>query len=99
LQPVSPLANSRSQGRRQPGWVVIVAMFGAACIIIGLMLLAMIQAPAVRPRVWMTGCGFLIAGVILLPIAWMRRVRRPSPSAAEHRAQEADNQPIPPNEA
>jgi len=37
-----------------------------------------------------------IGGFLLLPIVWMKRVRRPSPTAAEHRAQEMDHHDQPP---
>lgn len=81
---------------RQPGWAVLVAIVGGACLFIGVILMAMLQAPSVRQRVILTACAFLLAGIVLLPIAWMKRARRPSPSAADERAHEADNQPIPP---
>jgi hypothetical protein len=54
---------------------------------------------AIRPRTFAIACAALVAGILLLPTAWIKRPRRPRPSAAEHRAQDADNQPIPPREA
>jgi len=71
--------------------VVLCAMIGIACLIIGLMMLAMLQAPVVRPRVILTSLAFIAAGIMLVPIAWMKRARRPSHTPAEHRAQELDH--------
>jgi len=69
---------------------VLCGMTGLACLMIGLMMFAMIQAPAVRHRVIVTSLAFIAAGLLLVPVAWLKRARRPSPSAAEHRAQELD---------
>jgi hypothetical protein len=83
---------------RQPGWVLIVGMFGGACLFIGLMMIAMLQAPSVRPRVIVTACALIAAGIILLPVAWMKRCRGrlAGPTAADERAHEADHRQIPP---
>src|SRR4051812_20773310 len=94
---VPPARPNRPKPLRQPGWVVLCGLMGVSCLLIGLMMLAMIQAPSERPQVILTSLMFVGAGVVLLPIAWMKRVRRPSPTAAEQRAQEIDHHDQPPH--
>jgi hypothetical protein len=78
----------RSGPQRQPGWVLLTGVLGAACLMIGLIMLAMIQAPAVRPQVIATAVVFIAAGVLLLPVAWMKRVHRTRPMIDLHPALE-----------
>lgn len=61
---------------RHAGWAALVAVLGIAFIFIGLMLLAMLQAPVVRPKIIVTGAVLIAGGLVLLPVAWLGR--RPS---------------------
>ena len=80
----------RRARNRQPGWVLLTGVLGAACLMIGLVMLPMLQAPAVHDRVVVTALTFIAAGVILLPVAWMKRVRSRSKSSREQNAIDAD---------
>ena len=75
-------------GLRQPGWVLLTGVLGAACLMIGLIMLPMLQAPAVRPQVIATAVVFIVAGVLLLPVAWMKRVHTKRPLVDLHPALE-----------
>jgi hypothetical protein len=74
--------------QRQPGWVLLTGVLGASCLMIGLIMLAMLQAPAVRPKVIATSVVFIAAGILLLPVVWMKRVRRVRPLIDLHPAPE-----------
>lgn len=63
----------RLQAVRQPGWVVLVGVLATACLVIGLLMLAMLQAPAPRRSVIVTSCAFLAAGILLMLVAWFSR--------------------------
>ena len=64
--------------RRHAGWAVLVGTLGVACLIIGLVLVGMIRAPAVRHPVVTTAYAFIAAGLLLVPLAWLgRRPRDP----------------------
>ena len=63
----------RSQAVRQPGWVVLVGVLATACLVIGLIMLAMLQAPAPHRSVIVTSCAVLAAGVVLMLVAWFKR--------------------------
>lgn len=52
---------------------MLIGLLGVALIMIGIMLVAMLQAPVVRPRVIVTGFVLIAIGLVLLPIAWLRR--------------------------
>jgi len=65
----------------------------------GIVFLLRLRSPGPHSHSLAIGVSLIFGGVVLLPIVWMKRVRRPSPMSAEERAQEADNQPIPPREA
>lgn len=65
----------RSHAVRQPGWVVLVGVLATACLVIGLLMLAMLQAPVLRRGVIVTGCAFVTAGVLLMLVAWFSRRR------------------------
>lgn len=58
---------------RHAGRAVIVGVLGIALIMIGVMLVAMLQAPVVRPRVIVTGFVLIALGLALLPVAWLGR--------------------------
>jgi len=83
-------SGGRRPARRQPGWVLLTGVLGAACLMIGLIMLAMIQAPMVRQRVTVTAVVFIAAGIVLLPVAWMKRVRPRSKSNREQNVLDAD---------
>jgi hypothetical protein len=57
---------------------VIVGVLGIALMLIGLMLIAMLQAPVVRPRIVITGFVLLGIGGALMPVAWLGRRHRES---------------------
>ena len=84
---------------RPPWWVPVVAIFGAVSFLAGIMFLLRLRSPGPHSHSVAIAAALIIAGIILVPVAWMKRVRRASPMAAERRALEADNQPIPPREA
>jgi len=84
---------------RPPPWVVVVRIFGAVSFVTGTVYLLRLRNPGPHSHSLAIGISLIFAGVVLFPVAWMKRVRRPSHNAAEERAQEADNQPIPPREA
>jgi hypothetical protein len=60
---------------RQPGWVILVGVLGAACLMIGLILLPMLQAPVLRPGVIAVADVLIAIGLALLAFAWSRRTR------------------------
>lgn len=70
-------ASPSSEPVRQPGWVPLVAVAGIACLMIGLMLVLTIQAPVPRPRAIVIGSLLIVAGFVLLPVAWFGRARGP----------------------
>jgi hypothetical protein len=80
----------RRPPQRQPGWVLLTGLLGAVCLVIGLVMLPMLQAPAVHERVIVTSLAFIAAGIILLPVAWMKRVRTRSNSSRDQNAIDAD---------
>jgi hypothetical protein len=63
------------EGARYAGWATLVGVLGIALIMIGIMLVAMLQATVVRPGVVITGFVLIGGGLALLPVAW--RGRRP----------------------
>ena len=69
--PADPGARPRYAGR-----AVLLGVLGIALIVIGTMMVAMLQAPVVRPRVIVTGFVLIGVGLILLPLAWMGRRHR-----------------------
>ena len=71
-----PPSTDREARPRQPGWAVLVGVLGVALFLIGAVLLAMLQAPVVRPRVIVTAWVLMASGIILLPVAWLGRRRR-----------------------
>jgi len=79
--------------------VPVVAIFGAVSFFAGIVFLLRLRNPGPHSHSLAIGTLLVIAGVLLFPVAWMKRVRQPSHMSAEERAQEADNQPIPPPEA
>ena len=95
--PSDPTGPPARQGK--PAWTLFTAGFGVVCLLVGLFLVARLIGRAVGPRAFAVACCALVAGVLLIPTAWIKRRKRPAPSAAESRAQDADNQPIPPREA
>lgn len=59
---------------------MLIGVLGIALIMIGGMLVAMLQAPVVRPRVIVTGFVLIAAGLVLMVIAWhFRQFHAPSP--------------------
>ena len=75
-------APNRPPASRHPGWVVLVGMLATVCLVIGLVMLAMLEAPGVRRGVIVTSCALIAAGALLAPIAWFGRpggdTRRPA---------------------
>ena len=69
---------------------MLTGVLGVACLMIGLIMLAMLQAPMVRERVIVTAVVFIAAGIILLPVAWMKRVRPRSKSSRDQNAIDSD---------
>jgi hypothetical protein len=55
---------------------MLIGVVGIALIMIGGMLVAMLQAPVVRPRVIVTGFVLIAAGMVLMVIAWLGRRHR-----------------------
>ena len=84
---------------RRPWWAPGVAIFGAVSFVGGIVFLLRLRNPGPHSHSLAIGALLIIGGVILVPVAWMKRVRGRSHLSAEARAQEADNQPIPPREA
>ena len=76
-----------------------MAVIGAISFFGGVVFLMRVESPGPHSHSIAIGGCLVFAGVVLVPVAWMKRVRRPSAMSAETRAQEADNQPIPPREA
>jgi uncharacterized membrane protein HdeD (DUF308 family) len=70
--PIPPRAN-RAEHPRHPGWAVLVGVLGIVFVIIGVTLIGMSQAPVARPRVVVTGFVLIVAGLVLLPVAWLGR--------------------------
>ena len=63
--------------RRYAGWAIMVGVLGIGLILIGVMLIAMIQAPFEQSRTVVTGFVSLGLGAALLPVAWFgRRIGR-----------------------
>jgi hypothetical protein len=60
-------------GPRHSGRAALLGVLGIALIMIGSILIAMLQAPVVRPRVVATGFVLIPAGFVLLAIAWFAR--------------------------
>ena len=58
---------------RHAGWAALVGVLGVAFVFIGAMLVAMLQAPVVRPRIIVTGAVLIAGGLVLLPVAWLGR--------------------------
>jgi hypothetical protein len=81
---------ARRASQRQPGWVLLVGVLGAACLVIGLIMLPVLRAPAVQSRVIVTSLAFIAAGIILLPVAWIKRVRKRPNSSRDQNAIDAD---------
>lgn len=51
----------------------MIGVLGIALIMIGVMLVAMLDAPVVRTRAVVTGFVLIAAGLVLLRIAWVDR--------------------------
>lgn len=58
---------------RHPGWAVLIGVLALVFVIIGVTLIAMMQAPVGRRRVVVTGFVLIAAGLVLLPVAWLGR--------------------------
>jgi hypothetical protein len=58
---------------RHSGWAALMAVLGIVFVMIGVMLVAMIQAPVVPPRIVVTGFALIAFGLLLLPVAWFGR--------------------------
>lgn len=71
-QPAGP---DEARPNRHAGWAVLVGMLGAAFIMIGVVLVAMLQAPSVQRRAVVTGFVLIACGLLLLPLAWRGRHR------------------------
>lgn len=56
---------------RHAGWAALVGVLGLVFVLIGAMLLAMLQAPVVRPKIIVTGAVLIAGGLVLLPVAWL----------------------------
>ena len=73
--PGDPPTDPNRDRPRHPGWAVLVGLLGIVLVFIGAMLIAMLDAPVVRPRVIFTGFVLIVAGLLLLPVAWLGRHR------------------------
>ncbi|HSU68091.1 MAG TPA: hypothetical protein VLJ39_14535 [Tepidisphaeraceae bacterium] len=60
---------------RHAGWAALVGVLGIALIMIGVILVAMLDAPVVRHRIVITGFVLVFCGLLLLPVAWFGRHR------------------------
>lgn len=58
---------------RHAGWAALAGMLGAAFLVMGVTLVAMLQAPVVRPRVVAAGLVLIAGGLVLLAVAWLGR--------------------------
>lgn len=67
---------TRPPSVRQPGWVLLLGVLGVACLMMGLIMLAMLQAPVVRWGVILTSRVYIAAGLVLFSVAWFNRRRR-----------------------
>jgi predicted transcriptional regulator len=71
-----PTPPKGSVERRYAGWAILAGVLGIALIMIGVMLVAMLQAPFAQPRVVVTGVVLLATGFALMPIAWLGRTHQ-----------------------
>jgi hypothetical protein len=76
--PESPAPSDPTAGPRHSGRAALLGVLGIALMMIGSMLVAMLQAPVVRPRVVVTGFVLIPAGLVLSIVAWL--CRHPGPS-------------------
>jgi hypothetical protein len=58
---------------RYAGWATLVGILGIAMMMIGIMLVAMAQAPAAPRRTVIGGFVMLASGFLLLVVAWLGR--------------------------
>jgi uncharacterized membrane protein YdcZ (DUF606 family) len=58
---------------RHAGWAALVGVLGVVFVFTGMMLLATLQAPVVRPRIIITAAVLIAGGLVLLPVAWLGR--------------------------
>lgn len=56
----------------------MIGVLGIALIMIGVMLVATLDAPVVRTRTVVSGFVLIAAGLVLLPIAWIGRAGKAS---------------------
>ena len=68
LQPLDPAARPR-----HAGWAALVATLGAVFICTGAILIAMLQAPVVQPKIIVAAIVLMAGGLVLLPVAWLGR--------------------------
>jgi hypothetical protein len=61
------------EGTRYAGRAALVGVLGIALIMIGIMLVALLQAPVVWPGVIITGFVSIGGGLALLLVAWRGR--------------------------
>jgi hypothetical protein len=61
---------------RYSGWALLVGVAGIAVMMIGIMLIAMVQAPAAPHRTVISGFVMLASGFLLLVVAWLGRRHR-----------------------
>lgn len=59
--------------RRYAGWAILLGVLGIGLIVIGVMLVALLQAPFEQSRAVVTGFVLLGLGSALLPVAWLGR--------------------------
>lgn len=59
--------------RRYAGWAILVGVLGVGLILMGVMLVALLQAPFGQSRAVVTGFVLLGLGAALLPVAWFGR--------------------------
>lgn len=58
---------------RQPGWVALLIVLAASCLMMGAVLLGMLEAPVVPHKVIAAACVCIALGLVLIPVAWMGR--------------------------
>ena len=58
---------------RHSGRAALLGVLGISLIMIGSMLVAMLQAPVVRPKVVVTGFVLIAVGFVLSLVAWLCR--------------------------
>jgi len=61
---------------RYAGWAMLVGVVGIAVMMIGIMLVAMAQAPSAPQRTVISGFVMLASGFLLLVVAWLGRRHR-----------------------